>query len=72
MPVVESTADIIAIIGAATTLILGVVGGLRYSRCTKISCCWRAFEVEREVPPAQVPPARSETASLSDTACHQV
>ena len=52
MPVVESTADIIAIIGAATTLILGVVGGLRYSRCTKISCCWRAFEVEREVPPA--------------------
>jgi len=37
--VVESTADILAILGGATTFIISVFGVIRYSRCTEISCC---------------------------------
>ena len=37
--VVESTADILAILGGVTTFIISVFGVIRYSRCTEISCC---------------------------------
>ena len=37
--VVESTADIIAIISSATTFLIAIFGVIRYSRCQTIKCC---------------------------------
>lgn len=39
MPAVESTADIVAIVGAATTFLVTCFGVMRLSRCTEISLC---------------------------------
>ena len=48
--VVTSTADILAIIGGATTLVLGVFGAVRYSRCRTVSCCWNGCILQNEPP----------------------
>jgi hypothetical protein len=50
--VVSSTADILAIIGGATTLVLGVFGAIRYSRCRRVACCCNACVIEN-TPPAE-------------------
>jgi len=51
--VVSSTADILAIIGGATTLVLGVFGAIRYSRCRSVSCCFSACVIENSPPQDQ-------------------
>jgi hypothetical protein len=51
--VVTSTADILAIIGGATTLCLGIFGAVRYSRCRTVSCCWNGCILQNEPPNAQ-------------------
>jgi len=51
--IVTSTADILAIIGGATTLVLGVFGAVRYSRCKTVSCCWNGCILQNEPPNAQ-------------------
>jgi hypothetical protein len=51
--VVTSTADILAIIGGATTLVLGIFGAVRYSRCRTVTCCWNGCILENEPPNAQ-------------------
>jgi hypothetical protein len=51
--VISSTADILAIIGGATTLVLGVFGAIRYSRCRSVSCCFSACVIENSPPPDQ-------------------
>jgi hypothetical protein len=48
--VVTSTADILAIIGGATTLCLGIFGAVRYSRCRTVSCCWNGCILQNEPP----------------------
>ncbi len=48
--VVTSTADILAIIGGATTLVLGVFGAVRYSRCRTVTCCWNGCILQNEPP----------------------
>jgi hypothetical protein len=50
--VVTSTADILAIIGGATTLVLGIFGAVRYSRCRTVTCCWNGCILENEPPNA--------------------
>ena len=46
--IVTSTADILAIIGGATTLCLGIFGAVRYSRCRTVSCCWNGCILQNE------------------------
>ena len=48
--VITSTADVLAIIGGATTLVLGVFGAIRYSRCRSVSCCCSACVIENNPP----------------------
>ena len=50
--IVTSTADILAIIGGATTLCLGIFGAVRYSRCRTVSCCWNGCILQNEPPGA--------------------
>ena len=51
--IVTSTADILAIIGGATTLCLGIFGAVRYSRCRTVTCCWNGCILQNEPPGAQ-------------------
>jgi hypothetical protein len=48
--IVTSTADILAIIGGATTLCLGIFGAVRYSRCRTVTCCWNGCILQNEPP----------------------
>jgi hypothetical protein len=59
--VVSSTADVIAIVGSATTLILGIFGAVRYSRCRVVACCWGACRLTN-APPADAPSVLAERA----------
>ena len=54
--IVTSTADILAILGGATTLLLGIFGAVRLSRCQTVSCCWGALNLVNKPLPV-VPPA---------------
>jgi hypothetical protein len=48
--IVTSTADILAIIGGATTLCLGIFGAVRYSRCRTVTCCWNGCILQNDPP----------------------
>jgi hypothetical protein len=43
--IVSSTADILAILGGVTTLVLGVFGAIRLSRCQHVRCCWGCIDL---------------------------
>ena len=43
--VVSNTADILAILGGATTLIIGIFGAIRLSRCQTVRCCWGCIDL---------------------------
>jgi hypothetical protein len=43
--IVSSTADILAILGGVTTLVLGVFGAIRLSRCQNVRCCWGCIDL---------------------------
>ena len=43
--VVSSTADILAILGGTTTLVLGIFGAIRLSRCQNVRCCWGCVDL---------------------------
>ena len=58
--VVSSTADVLAIIGGGTTLILAVFGVARYSRCRMVSCCWGGCKLTN-VPPSASSSSASES-----------
>jgi hypothetical protein len=61
--VVSSTADVLAILGGATTLILGIFGAVRYSRCRVVACCWGACRLTNE-PPVDGTPVRERAVSV--------
>ena len=54
--IVTSTADILAILGGATTLLLGIFGAVRLSRCQTVSCCWGELNLVNKPLPV-VPPS---------------
>ena len=54
--IVTNTADILAILGGATTLLLGVFAAVRLSRCQTVSCCWGALNLVNKPLPV-VPPS---------------
>ena len=62
--VVSSTADILAILGGATTLVLGVFGAIRLSRCQNVRCCWGCIDLVNK-PIATGPAASADTALAS-------
>ena len=43
--IVSNTADILAILGGVTTLVLGVFGAIRLSRCQNVRCCWGCIDL---------------------------
>ena len=65
--IVTSTADILAIIGGATTLCLGIFGAVRYSRCRTVTCCWNGCILQNEPPGAQ-PTSQDKKKELASTA----
>ena len=67
--IVSSTADIIAIVGSATTLIAAVFAAVRLSRCQRVSCCWGGCQLENKPLPAP-PQAAAPAAAL--TRCDSV
>ena len=62
--IVTSTADILAIIGGATTLCLGIFGAVRYSRCRTVTCCWNGCILQND-PPGSQPDKKKELASMA-------
>jgi len=62
MPAVESTADIVAIVGAATTFLVTCFGVMRLSRCTEITVCGMRI-VRSVVEPKPPPPERDSPSS---------
>jgi hypothetical protein len=66
--IVTSTADILAIIGGATTLCLGIFGAVRYSRCRTVTCCWNGCILQNDPPGAQpIDKKKSEAAPIDLT-----
>lgn len=55
--VVSSTADILAILGGVTTLVLGVFGAIRLSRCQHVRCCWGCIDLVNKPLATGAPPA---------------
>ena len=54
--VVSNTADILAILGGATTLIIGIFGAIRLSRCQTVRCCWGCVDLINKPPGDATPP----------------
>jgi hypothetical protein len=60
--VVSSTADILAILGGITTLVLGLFGAIRLSRCQTVRCCWGCIDlVNKPIAAADKPAAKNDT-----------
>ena len=74
MTIVTSTADVLAIIGGATTFIGAIFAAIRLSRCQRVVCCWGAMTLVNKPlatppPPAPQPPHELERApSAAETA----
>lgn len=49
-----SATDLTLIIGACASAIVGIIAGIRLSRCTHIKC--GCVEITREAPPTKAPP----------------
>ena len=66
---VSSTADILAILGGATTFVAAIFAAVRLSRCQRVICCWGGCQLENKPLPAP-PQAAAPTAAL--TRCDSV
>jgi hypothetical protein len=72
--VVSSTADILAILGGITTLVLGLFGAIRLSRCQTVSCCWGCINLvnkpiaaaDKSSPKSDAPPTLRERSASSE------
>ena len=54
--IVTSTADILAILGGATTFIAAVFTAVRLSRCQTVTCCWGALNLVNKPISNPIPP----------------
>ncbi len=52
--IMYSATDLTLIIGACASAIVGIIAGIRLSRCTHIKC--GCVEITREAPPTKAPP----------------
>ena len=54
--IVTSTADILAILGGATTFAAAIFAAIRLSRCQTVTCCWGAINLVNKPIPVPIPP----------------
>ena len=52
--IVNSTADVLAIIGGVTTFVAAVFAAVRLSRCQTVTCCWGAIDLKNKPIPVPV------------------
>jgi hypothetical protein len=72
--VVSNTADILAILGGVTTLVLGLFGAIRLSRCQTVRCCWGCIDLvnkpiaaaDKSTTKGDTPPTQTLRASSSE------
>lgn len=60
-----SATDLTLIIGACASAIVGIIAGVRLSRCTHIKC--GCIEITREPPPTKTPPTPPNTPANTPT-----
>lgn len=48
--IVTNTADILAIVGGATTFAVAIFASIKMSRCKKVTCCWDGCVLVNEPP----------------------
>ena len=60
-----SATDLTLIIGACASAIVGIIAGVRLSRCTHIKC--GCVEITREPPPTKAPPTPPNTPANTPT-----
>ncbi len=53
--IISSTADILAILGGATTFVAAVFAAVRLSRCQTVTCCWGCIDLKNKPIPVPVP-----------------
>ena len=54
--IITSTADILAILGGATTFCAALFAAVRLSRCQTVSCCWGAVNlINKPIPTITAP-----------------
>ena len=54
--IITSTADILAILGGATTFCAALFAAVRLSRCQTVSCCWGAVNlINKPIPTIPAP-----------------
>jgi len=46
---IDSSEDLVVVIGAAAAAFAGVMGAIRLSKCVHISLCWGCLELKRKV-----------------------
>ena len=52
--IITSTADVLAIIGGATTFCAALFAAVRLSRCQTVTCCWGAIDLKNKPIPVPV------------------
>ncbi len=60
--IVTNTADILAIVGGATTFVVAIFASIKMSRCKKVACCWDGCVLLNEPPKEKsgiIPPNNS-------------
>ena len=55
--IIYSATDLTLIIGACASAVVGVIAGIRLSRCTHIKC--GCVEITREAPPTKASPTKA-------------
>ena len=46
---IDSSEDLVVVIGAAAAAFAGAMGAIRLSKCVHISLCWGCLELKRKV-----------------------
>ncbi len=63
--IMYSATDLTLIIGACASAVVGIIAGVRLSRCTHIKC--GCVEITREPPPTKAPPTPANTPANTPT-----
>ena len=61
---IDSSEDLVVVIGAAAAAFAGAMGAIRLSKCVHISLCWGCLELKRKVKGGDETSETSETRSV--------
>ena len=59
--IITSTADVLAVIGGATTFCAALFAAVRLSRCQTVTCCWGCIDLKNKPIPTVPVPANTPT-----------